>query len=219
MDRYAVKLTGETPLLHHADDIGWRDFLKAWLAEPDNKKASVAGDDRTPAFTWIGSLYQERGMAVIPADNLMTMLREGGAKCPTGRKQETYKRLTQSGMLVDQSAWVICADDKPISLDGLEALKTETDFQKHSEWARARGFELFVKSAKIQRSKHIRVRPRFDRWSCAGTLTVLDQQITADALKRILDAAGMYAGLGDWRPSSPQSPGLFGRFSVEIKPI
>jgi len=65
----------------------------------------------------------------------------------------------------------------------------------------------------------VRVRPRFDNWSCGGTVTVFDDMITTDVLKNILTFAGTYAGLGDWRPSSPKSPGPFGKFTAEVKQV
>jgi hypothetical protein len=78
---------------------------------------------------------------------------------------------------------------------------------------------LFVKRARIGNAKHVRVRPRFDSWSVSGTLTVLDDSITTDVLERILTHAGAYAGVGDWRPSSPKSPGPFGRFTSTVKEV
>jgi hypothetical protein len=48
-------------------------------------------------------------------------------------------------------------------------------------------------------------------------LTVLDEQITKDVLRNILVHAGAYAGLCDWRPSSPMAPGSFGKFTVQLE--
>lgn len=215
--RYVVTLIGETPFLMHCDNVEWSDFMGAWRKDPANKKKSKAGDDRSPAFTWIGYLYHEAGKLVVPADNLMTLLREGGKKCPTGKGQGTYKSQTQSGIVVDQSAWPLLVDGKEIPHASLKELGGEADFEKHMEAAKAHGFELFVKRAKVGAAKHIRVRPRFDSWSCSGSLTVLDDTITEGVLRNILNFAGAYSGLGDWRPSSPKSPGPFGKFSVELK--
>jgi predicted RNA-binding protein with TRAM domain len=220
MKRYQITITGQTPLLMHADDVLFRDRLKAFQKNPDNKKKSVAGDDRTPAFTWIGYMYAEAGRIVMPSDNLMTMMREGGKRCPTGKKQETFMRLTQSGIVVDQSAWPVLVDGGEVSTEGIDKLAEDADFEAHMAWARERGFELFVKGAKVGMSKHIRVRPRFDRWQLRGTLTVLEpDMISTDSLQNILDMAGSYAGLGNWRPSSPSRPGSFGRFTAKIESV
>jgi hypothetical protein len=216
MERFKVTITGESPLLMHQDNLSWEEKIKRWLAEPDNKAKTSAGDDRTPAWKWIGYLYQEAGKVVVPADNLMTLLREGGARCPTGKRGGTFKRQTQSGIIVDQSSWVLTIDGKPVDTASIKKLIENPDFAEHEQTVQALGFELFVKRAKIGQSKHVRVRPRFDRWAASGSVTVLDETITADVLARIVAHAGVHAGLGDWRPSSPKSPGPFGKFSAVV---
>lgn len=216
--RYAVSISGETPLLMHQDNIGWADFIKKWTKDPANKGISVAGDDRSPSFTWIGGLYVESGKIVIPSDNLMTVLREGGAKVPTGKRGKTFKAQTQSGIVVDQSSWPLLVDGNLISYAPIKELIDEPEFSRHEEVAVDLGFELFVKRAKIGQAKHIRVRPRFDIWECSGTVTVLDDEITKSVLQSILTFAGVYCGLGDWRPSS-RTPGSFGRFTCDVNEV
>lgn len=52
------------------------------------------------------------------------------------------------------------------------------------------------------------VRPRFDNWSLDFELQLLqDERISSEILKDILDYAGLYVGIGAWRPK-------FGRFKV-----
>lgn len=201
--------------MHH-DNLSWCEIMKTWANDPANRKGSVAGDDRSPAWRWIGNLYVEGGAVVIPSDNLMTMLREGGKRCPTGKGQTTFKAQSQSGLVVDQSSWSLLINESPVPYEKIEQLKGNPDFAKHEEVALSLGFSLFVKRAKIGASKHVRVRPRFDKWSAAGSITVFDEQITTDVLKNILNMAGAYAGMGDWRPSSPKSPGPFGKFSSSV---
>ena len=215
--KYEVTLTGTSPLLMHNDNIEWSDFLTEWLKEPQNKKTSVAGDDRSPAWRWIGSLYIDGGVVAMPSDNLMTMLREGGAKCPTGKKGATFKRQTQSGLIIDQHSWHIETAAGRVSAADIDALRKENDFSVHQSMVGDMGFSLFVKRAKIGNNKHIRVRPRFDTWSISGTITALDETITKDVLGLILDTAGRYCGLCDWRPSSARAPGYFGQFSATVK--
>ena len=220
MQRYKVTLTGETALLLHHDNLVWAETMKTWGLDPANQKESVKGDDRSPAWRWIGNLYVDSGKVVIPADNLMTVLREGGKKCPTGKGTQTFKSQTQSGILVDQAAWPLLVNGgAEVPYAPIKELIGNKDFQAHESRAVELGFELFVKRAKIGASKHVRVRPRFDVWSCSGTLTVLDESITEGVFNNILTTAGFYSGLGDWRPSSPKSPGPFGRFTAQIEKL
>jgi hypothetical protein len=216
---YQVMLTGETSLLLHRDNLEWAETMKRWGKDPANKRESIAGDDRSPAWRWIGNIYADRGLCVIPADNLMTMLREGGAKCPTGKGQATFKRQTQSGIIVDQVAWPISIGGATISYQPIMALVNDPDFEKHLKVVEDLGFTLLVKRAKIGPAKHVRVRPRFTRWECQGTVTVLDEMISTEVLQNILTFAGTYCGLGDWRPSSPKSPGPWGKFSATVKEV
>jgi hypothetical protein len=216
-DTYRVRLTGASPLLMHADDLSWRGQLERWNADPENKRVSKAGDDRTPAWRWLGYCYRDHETVGMSSDNLMTALREGGAKVPVpGKKNLTYKRQSQSGLVVNELLWPLHTPKGTISWPALMKLQDEPDYAKHEAYARDCGFELFAKSAKVGMSKHIRVRPRFDAWAIEGTITVFDESITKDVLQSILDMAGMYCGLGDWRPSAPSKPGPWGRFTATI---
>lgn len=216
---YQVTLTGESPLLLHRDNLAWAEAMKRWTSDPANKDNSIPGDDRTPAHRWIGCLYVNSGLLVIDSDNLMTVLREGGAKCPAGKGNKTFKRETQSGIVINEIGWPIVVGGSTIPFSKIEPLTTEKDFSVHESTATALGFSLFVKRARINQAKHVRVRPRFDQWSVSGTVTVLDDNITTAVLQNILTHAGRFAGVGDWRPSSPKSPGPFGRFTAEIKEV
>jgi hypothetical protein len=200
--------------------LAWRGQLERWQLDPQNKRASKAGDDRTPAWRWLGSCYHDDKHVGLASDNLMTALREGGAKVPVpGKKNLTYKRQSQSGLVVNELLWPITTSRGLIAWPAVAALMAESDFAVHESTVAGLGFELFSKSAKIGQSKHIRVRPRFDTWSAAGTVTVFDETITPDILASIIDMAGMYCGVGDWRPSSPSKPGPWGRFTATIKEV
>lgn len=217
---YETKLTGITPLLMHRDNIEYSDYLAAWRADPENKKMSIAGDDRSPAHTWLGSIYYDEGQLAIPGDNIMRCLLEGGTMVPVpgGKGNKTFKAQTQSGMMTEEAAWPLYVDGKTIASDPLFKLQKERDFKKHIEAAVQHGFSLFIKRAGINNKKHIRVRPKFSRWELRGHIRVWDDQITTDVLTRILHVAGEFKGLCDWRPSSP-TPGAYGRFTATLKEV
>lgn len=216
---YMITLTGVNDLLLHKDNITWGERVKKWSKDPANKKASVAGDDRTPAWTWLGCCYSANGLVVIDADNIMSMLRDGGKKCPAPTGKGTMKAQTQSGIICAEIGWPLLVSGRTIDYQSmLDGLANETDFESHEEAAKKAGFELFVKRAKIGKNKHVRVRPRFSNWTASGHLMVTDPQITTEMLTNILTFAGAYCGLGDWRPGSP-TPGQFGTFTAEVKSI
>jgi hypothetical protein len=217
MDKYRVTITGAMDLLMHADNIEWRDAMEAWNKDPENRKVSKAGDDRTPAWRWLGALYHDGHFVGIPSDNLMTAIREAGAKVPTGKGQATFKKASQSGILVNEVLWPLMIGGKPLAFESIEPLREESDFAVHAETAKKLGFELFVKSVRIGQAKHIRVRPRFHDWSASGTISVLDEAITPQILEKIWNIAGQYCGLCDWRPSASKAPGPWGTFTVTLK--
>lgn len=220
MERWQITLEGETPLLMHHDNINFSEKVRAWQKDPANRLASVAGDDRTPAWSWLGSLYHDGKYVGMSSDNVMTMLREGGAKVPTGSKNETYKRQTQSGIVPDEICPPLFVNGNRIPVEPLMELEGEDDFAEHLRVVEDMGFELLVKRAKVGTSKHIRVRPMFRSWTLVTTLLVPDPKesgITRDVLQKILDKAGSLCGLGDWRPSS-RTPGQFGRFKATVEP-
>ena len=217
MKRYSLTLTGESPLLMHSDNITFCEELEAWRKAPENKKLSKAGDDRTPAWTWVGYTYHDGREIGIPADNLMTMLKEGGAKV-TRSGRSTYKKETQAMIMADQMQFQLLLDGKPVPIGPFLDLIGERSFVTHLDRAKEHGFELFVKRARVGQRKHIRVRPLFRDWVAVGSITVIDEEasgLTQSVIQTILDQAGAFVGLCDWRPGSG-SPGQFGRFSTEL---
>jgi hypothetical protein len=221
MQTYHIEIKGIQPLLMHNDDIGWADTMDAWKSDKDNKKSSKAGDDRSPAFRWIGSLYRnEKGIIVMPTENVMRALMEGGAMVPVpgAKNAKTFKSQSQSGVMPTETGWPLLIKGKAPDGKVIDKLLGEKDFETHKEEVKKIGFELFLKRARIGSSKHIRVRPKFHDWAIAGQLRVNDEQITQSVLEDILDMAGKYKGLGDWRPSS-KTPGVYGMFEAKVKKV
>src|SRR3954447_9876381 len=94
---YQFTLTGQTPILFHADDVMATDELKAWQKDPKNKGISVAGDDRSPPWTWQYYLYTDRTNISDPAENVMACLRKSAARIPLPKGKGTFKELSQCG--------------------------------------------------------------------------------------------------------------------------
>ena len=206
MRTYTVTIEGKTPLLMHNDNIEWADKMEQWKLDPKNKAGSKPGDDRTPAFRWLGSLYHDGTQIVIPSDNIMRCLMTGGAAIPTGKGQKTFKAQTQSGMMAPDFYWPLLIKSKPVLVAPLLKDFEARPWEAWNALAESLGFSLFLKRANINGKKHIRVRPRFAEWRCVGELLVMDEAITRKVLDQIGAHSGQYAGLCDWRPSS-KTPG------------
>lgn len=220
MKHYQVTMTGKTPLLMHADDIDWADEMERWKNDPHNKKSSKAGDDRSPAWRWVGHVYRSEECVSMPQENIMRCLMEGGAQVPVpgGKMGKTFKAQSQSGMGCQDFYWPIEIDGKRIAASKIEALTAIDDFTEHRSAVSELGFDLFVKRAKVGSSKHVRVRARLRNWTLQGVLLVWDKQISKDALQSILEYAGEYKGLGDWRPGG-RTPGPYGRFDARVDEV
>jgi len=208
------ELTGTMPILFHADDVEAGDELVSWRRNPENKNLSVAGDDRSPAWTWQTYLYTDGESLCWPAQNIMIGLRTGGAQFIL-KKQKTFKEATQSGLLITGEFCEFEGNGKQIKMESIKKLR-DLPFRAQAEAAKDLGFRLFVKRAKIGTAKHVRVRARFEKWKVRGSLQVLVPEITFEILEGIFAYAGR-AGQGDWRPSSPKSPGPFGMFEAKLK--
>lgn len=219
METVDVILTGKTPLLMHADSIDWADKMDAWQHDPQNKKKSKSGDDRTPPWRWIGCLNfddPDSGFVTIPSEYIMRSIMGGAAEVTTGRGKKTFKSQSQSGLLCADLHWTLKVNGSCISMQSVNACKKLPTFVEQMAAAEEMGFSLFVKRARIGAKKHIRVRPRFDNWSASGEIIITDDEITKPILRTILDIAGRTKGLGDWRPGA-STPGPFGTFSAVVE--
>lgn len=54
-------------------------------------------------------------------------------------------------------------------------------------------------------------RPKFDRWTATFQIILNDEQVDASVMNEILEHAGKYVGVGDWRP---EKKGMFGKFMI-----
>lgn len=217
--RYRLLITGATPLLMHQDNLDWSDFLTKWLSDPINKKSSVPGDDRSPGWKWLGALYHDGRRAVVPSTMLMASLRAAGSTMTIpGKGKKTYKAQTQSGMRIEEPEVPVLIEGREVPVSSLLKLRSEMDFEVHREAVEKLGFSLDTRRASVGRSKHVRVRPRFDTWSLDTSILVWDDQLTQEVLHRLWTVAGAHKGIGDWRPSSGKS-GAYGTFSVELEEI
>lgn len=220
--RYEVTLIGKatSPLLMHYDNIEWADEMTAWKDNPANKDKSKAGDDRTPAWRWLGCLYHDNNVLCIPQENIMRCLMEAGAMVPVpkGKNGKTFKEQTQSGMQCAETDWPLLLGGKQIPVEPIMALKNEDSYVSNRKAVQAMGFDLFAKRAKVQTSKHIRVRPIFRGWQATGHLIVWDEAITDGVLDDLFFYAGNRKGIGDWRPGS-KTPGQFGMFDATVKRV
>lgn len=218
--RVQFELVGEMPLLMHWDNIDGCDLLKEWRQDPANKNQSVAGDDRSPAWTWHTYCYTDGANVVIPQDNVLASLLYGGMQVPPWwkTKKQNVKELTQSGIVAASEFFRFeYGKGKQLTVAQLDAMR-DMPFAKQAERCQDLGFRLFVKRAGVGQAKHVRVRPRFDTWKVTGELDVIADDFPIEKLELVFHYAGR-GGLCDWRPSSPKRPGPYGMYRASVKAI
>lgn len=220
MRKYEVNLEGLKPgLLMHAHNVTFDDKLTEWRQEPGNKSKSKAGDDRSPAWRWLGYCYSTDGQLCLPTTNISAALIDAAKK--TAKKgKETYKASFAAGVLFEDLGWPIMTPQSgvfsPVNIDDFDILMDDDlDFKRGQAMALERGFELHVGPVRVNRAAHIRVRPHFQEWKASGTIIVIDDEIDERILDIVFANAGGIKGLGDWRPSSSK-PGPYGRFRFSL---
>lgn len=218
------RLKGVTDLLMHRDDVEASDEVAAMLKMPEYKGAPK-GDDRVPPWKWQTYLYSDGSHIAFPTQNISAALRVAGAKWRL-KGSTTYKRVTQSGILfLDEYATFGVLDGNGnlthFDVASIESLR-DLSFGNQKKAVREMGFDIDVRRAPVGRTKHVRARPRFSNWVVKGDMIVTDPELMGDLdgvpmISHIFNTAGDQCGLGDWRPSSPKSPGPYGRFEVELE--
>lgn len=122
-----------------------------------------------------------------PAQHILSALRKVAAdyKVP-GKARKTYQSYIFAGVRIEPSQ---------IPLLG-------------GENGERPSYEVDLQPAVVNRGRIMRSRPRFDTWALQFRLEILDPIISPEIAQKLLEDAGKYAGLGDYRP-------LYGLFQLE----
>jgi hypothetical protein len=128
------------------------------------------------------STYRKKdGTLYLPSEYFETsFVKAGSSKKIPGRGNTTYKDVMKG----------------QISIDPLEIIITP------------QSYEVFYKYVKIGKARILRARPQFPAgWKATFKVNILDDTTSLSTIKELIDYAGMYIGIGDWRPK-------FGLFKV-----
>lgn len=134
----------------------------------------------------------EKGKVLLPAVYIKNALSEASKQFKiVGKGKSTYTKLVASTI-----------DVEPFMID--------FDSDK---------YEVFRISAvnPMTRGRMMTERPKFNKWSASFEIILNDPAIPINVINEILEHAGKYVGIGDWRP---QTKGMFGKFLIsEFKVI
>lgn len=148
-----------------------------------NKRRSEIPDPKTEAER---KLYRDpNGNICIPAYVVKACIRSAGRNYKLPQRRSTYASMIRAGIQIEPEYIPITPD----------------------EWV------VDIRPVVVRGSRVLRARPRFDKWSIEFTIINLDPNILkAEIIKKILEDAGRYYGLCDYRPDF----GLFRVVKFEI---
>lgn len=74
-------------------------------------------------------------------------------------------------------------------------------------------YEVFRISAvnPMTKGRMMTERPRYNKWSATFEIIINDSAVPISVLNEILEQAGKYVGIGDWRP---EKKGMYGKFMI-----
>ena len=187
MNIIKLKLTGMRPLLMHADIYAnpLHPMTKEHKALTGKRKKTDEDYELIARSEWRGGLYYDDEMGpYIPGDNVFGAIYEGGKLSKLGAQ------IKRSMEVVEERCKLIY--EGPRTVEGL--------------WSK--GF-YDARSIKVGGSRVQRYRPIFKRWELFFSIAFNNESIEERQIIKSTKDAGMYCGLGDYRPK-------FGRYTVEV---
>lgn len=188
-----VKISGVRPLLMHSARAANPLSKEAKASKAISSKRSKVDSDheRLAELDWRNGFYHDSEFRpVITADCLQGCFIEAAKKLK-------LKKTAQSGIIVTDDALLV--HDHPA---GPKA--TVEDFWKTG------GKYIDARGVRVQTSRVIRYRPRFDIWAAEFQADLYD--LDASVFAQICQIAGRSIGLCDYRPRF----GLFEVSSFEV---
>ena len=183
MQKYEVQIEGITPYMQDRMD-------EAKLEEWEKQRGFVIERDDVSKEDYIRALshayINSKNKPFIPASHIRGALINAGGfiKSKVGVKNKSMKGIVAAMFFV-----------KPE-----EILLSE-------QW------EIDKRSAinHNNKSRIIKYRPRWDNWKACFQLWIDNDTITEQTIKKIIEYAGQYVGIGSY---TPQHNGMYGRFIV-----
>jgi len=185
MKMYKIKIKSGSPMLHHGSQSVGMEKIKAKTKGGN----ALLGDQNE----WKKTIYFDEKMGVYLPSTVFEacMIYAGKQFKVTGRKTAT--EYIKSGVYCMEEFLPFLVNGSPIkTLDDERIIVDKRTVKNPST-----------------KGRNMRYRAKFDNWSSEFVLMVTsDDYITLELLEDIIKYAGMYVGVGDYRPR-------FGRFTLE----
>lgn len=177
MKKFRVSIKGIVPLLQARHLSPTEEAAITAMAVGKKKKKETSDQEQFDIHAYKNS----KGEFMQPSEMIEASMTKAAVNFRMEGKK-SYKDVLNGGVLIEP----------------IEILHKNQNFVVDARWGKnpsTRG-AIWV------------VRPRADQWELEFDLTLLqDERVSEETLKQILQYAGLYVGIGAWRPK-------FGRFEV-----
>lgn len=154
---------------------------KGDLAGPGKRRSGVPDWEKEGE---IAAYRDDKGKLYQPATHIECAMKEAAKNFKvSGKRGATYSKLVAS------------------------TLSVVPDAIPH----KIQDYEIDSRPVVVQRARVTRYRPILKDWELDFILELPDDQLQVEVVKEILDYAGLYVGIGDFRPGKG---GKFGKFMV-----
>jgi hypothetical protein len=187
METIKVKIIGTRPLLMHADVFAdpLNPLTKVHKSLTGKRKKTDDDHEEIAKSEWRGGMYFDDDIGpYVPGVNIEAALIAGGKLSKLGTQLKRAAEIMDDRCRLEY--------DGPRTVSGL----WDTGFYD-------------ARSVKVSTSRIMRYRPVFHRWALECEIAYDPESIDRAQVVKCLKDAGIYCGIGDYRPK-------FGRFNVEV---
>lgn len=187
MYKLNVTIEGTAPLLMHNERLAdpFDDITKRMKVVSANRKKGEDDHEELAQLEFEGGLYfDDDAGPYIPGKNLQSMLVYAARRMKLGKEFEAGVR--------------ICDEVNPLTYTGP---RTVAGLYQDRKFRDRRGIG-------VQGKRIFRTRPKFKAWAVTFDVQVTADSVSLEIAQNVLEIAGQYQGLGDYRP-------LFGQFAVK----
>lgn len=187
--RFRITITGTAPMLMHNGRLAnpldpATQALKALTAKRKKTDDDLIDIARAE---FLGGLYIDPDVGpYVPGENVERAILDAA-------------KLTKNGMNVKRGLFIE-TDVNPLAYHGprtAEGLWADENFR-------------LIRTVRNQQNRVSRCRPMFTDWRTSAEGTLDESVLDFRTLAAIVEQAGAYVGLGDWRPR-------YGRFTAELE--
>ncbi len=189
MNRLDVTIKGKSPLLMHSDRLANPlDPDAKKLKELTSKRKKTDEDHEHIKYEdWKGGLYWDEDIGpYMPGINIK-------ACCVGAAKLNKLGQAVKRGVLVPD---LRCK----LEYKGPRDIKGLYDSEFYD-----------TRSVVVGQSRLMRTRPFFEKWTLDFTILFSDEILNQGEVKSIIERAGLFIGLGDYRPDKG---GPYGTFEI-----